>query len=120
MPIPKTRPNSQISLVPSNWLPYIDAARTYRKHFPRVRIRGADHIGNTASSIVAKVCLSRRCLEIEVFVVSGMCSPSRCLAMNIHVTIAMMTGRHLSVNRLLRFNGLDSLERQSLYPAVSQ
>jgi hypothetical protein len=57
-------------------------------------MRGADHIENTAASIVAKVCLPRRCLAIEVFFVAGMRLPRRCLP--IHVTIAIMTGRHLS------------------------
>jgi hypothetical protein len=69
------------------WLPHIWAARTYRKHVSRVRLRGADHIENPASSIVTKAYLPRRCLAIEVFVVEGMRLPSRCLAVGIHVTI---------------------------------
>jgi hypothetical protein len=40
----------------------MNAARTYRKDVSRVRIRGADHVENTTSSIVAKVCFPRRCL----------------------------------------------------------
>jgi hypothetical protein len=64
--------NSLISLVPSNWLSYIDASRTYRKHATRVRMSGSDHIENTASVIVAKACLPHSCLAIEIFVAAGM------------------------------------------------
>jgi hypothetical protein len=81
--------NSLISVVPSNWLPSIDAASTYRKHVVRVRMYGADYIENTASSIVAKACLPRSCLAIRVFVVAGMRLPSRFLAMGIHFTTHM-------------------------------
>jgi hypothetical protein len=49
-------------------------------------------IENTAFSIVAKACLPRRGLEIDVllfraFSSAGMCLASRCLVMGIHVTI---------------------------------
>jgi hypothetical protein len=78
--------NSLISVVRSNWLPCIDAARTYGKYVSHVRTLGVDHIDNTASS-VAKACLPRCCLAIKSFVAAGMLLPSRCLAMGIHVTI---------------------------------
>jgi hypothetical protein len=63
------------------------AAGTYRNYVSRVRMRGADHTENTASSIFAKECLPHHCLATEAFVVRGMCLPSRCLAIGIHVTI---------------------------------
>jgi hypothetical protein len=45
---------------------FIDSARTYRKCVSRVKMRRADHVENTVSSLVAKACLERRCLAIEV------------------------------------------------------
>jgi hypothetical protein len=53
----------------------------------RVRMRGADHIEDTASSIVAKTCLPCRRLATEVFVVAGMYLATRCLAMDIQAII---------------------------------
>jgi hypothetical protein len=58
--------STRVTVVPSNWFSYIDATRIYRKHVSRDRMRGADHIKNTASSTVAKARLQRRCLPIEV------------------------------------------------------
>jgi hypothetical protein len=45
---------------------FIDRLADYRKHVSGVRIRGADHVENTASSFVAKACLERRCLAIDI------------------------------------------------------
>jgi hypothetical protein len=44
---------------------------------------GANHIENTVSSIFVKVCIPRRCLVIEIFVVAGMCLATRCLAIDV-------------------------------------
>jgi hypothetical protein len=75
------------SVVPSNCLPYIDEAWTYRKHVSCVRMRGADNIENIASSVVAKARLPRCCLSIEVFVIAGIYLATRSLAMYINVKV---------------------------------
>jgi hypothetical protein len=40
--------------VPSNWLPYIDVAWTYKKYVSRARMYGAHHIETTASSLLQR------------------------------------------------------------------
>jgi hypothetical protein len=51
LPIPESESESELFY---DWLPYIYAARIYIKHVSRVRMRGANHIENTASSILRR------------------------------------------------------------------
>jgi hypothetical protein len=79
---------------PFSWHCSLKLAPFYRRgtdlQKTRVRMRGADHIENSTSPIVAKACFPRRCLAVEVFVVAGMCLMIRCQAMDIHVTVSRL------------------------------
>jgi hypothetical protein len=61
-----TPPPNRINVLLATESRYIDSAQTYRKHVSRIRMRVADHIENTTSTIVTKVYLPRRCLAIEI------------------------------------------------------
>jgi hypothetical protein len=61
------------------WLPYIDAVRTYEKQVSRVRLHEADHVENTASSIVVKAYLQHHCVSLEVLISVEMRLQSRCV-----------------------------------------
>jgi hypothetical protein len=95
--------------VPSDWLPYMDAARTYRKHVSRVRMHGTNHRKHwflyCCEGMLTAPLPSNRSPTLAYMYVAGLCLATRSLAVGLHVTVYYVMSDLMACIRHLVFLG---------------